>query len=153
MAGFAEGAFFVHLNLRWATIMGTSRGTKAGWSGRKRHSGRKTSGPCVCDYRWTVGYELALFNLGIDSKLRGCDLVGIKVRDVCHGNRVAARATVIQLKTKHPVQFEITLAAREAVQAWIKLARLRPEDFLFPSRLQDSPHLGARQYARILGHG
>ena len=96
--------------------------------------------------------ELALFNLGIDSKLRGCDLVNLKVRDVCHGDQVATRATVMQLKTPRPVQFEITPAAREAVQAWIKQAGLKPENFLFPSRLHDSPHLGTRQYARILGH-
>lgn len=96
--------------------------------------------------------ELALFNLGIDSKLRGCDLVGLKVRDVCHGDQVASRAIVVQHKTQRPVQFEITPAARDAVQAWIKRAGLKSEDYLFPSRLQDSPHLGTRQYARILGH-
>lgn len=96
--------------------------------------------------------ELALFNLGIDSKLRGCDLVALKVRDVCHGDQVATRAIVLQRKTQRPVQFEITAAAREAVQAWIKHARLKSDDFLFPSRLNGSPHLGTRQYARILGH-
>jgi site-specific recombinase XerC len=64
--------------------------------------------------------ELALFNLGIDSKLRGCDLVGLKVRNVCHGDQVAARAIVVQHKTQRPVQFEITPAARDAVQAWIR---------------------------------
>jgi site-specific recombinase XerC len=94
--------------------------------------------------------ELALFNLGIDSKLRGCDLVKLKVRDVCHGEQVAARAIVMQQKTQRPVQFEITPATRDAVQAWIKQAGLRTEDFLFPSRIHDSPHLGTRQYARIL---
>ena len=94
--------------------------------------------------------ELALFNLGIDSKLRGCDLVKLKVRDVCHGEQVAARAIVMQHKTQRPVQFEITPATRDAVQAWIKQAGLRSEDFLFPSRIHDSPHLGTRQYARIL---
>jgi site-specific recombinase XerC len=96
--------------------------------------------------------ELALFNLGIDSKLRGCDLVGLKVRDVCHGDQVATRATVLQRKTQRPVQFEITSIARDAVQAWIKQAALRSEDFLFPSRLNESPHLGTRQYARILAN-
>ena len=94
--------------------------------------------------------ELALFNLGIDSKLRGCDLVSLKVRDICHGDQVATRATVMQQKTQRPVQFEITPAAREAVQKWIKQAQLRSEDFLFPSRLHESEHLGTRQYARIL---
>jgi integrase len=96
--------------------------------------------------------DLALFNLGIDSKLRGCDLVALKVRDVCHGDQVAARASVLQHKTQRSVQVEITAAARDALQAWIKLAGLRSEAFLFPSRLHDSPHLGTRQYARILQH-
>lgn len=96
--------------------------------------------------------ELALFNLGIDSKLRGCDLVALKVRDVCHGGQVAARAIVMQHKTQRPVQFEITAATRAALQAWIKQASLRSDEFLFPSRLHDSPHLSTRQYARILGH-
>ena len=94
--------------------------------------------------------ELALFNLGIDSKLRGCDLVSLRVRDICHGDQVATRATVMQQKTQRPVQFEITAATREAVQKWIKQAQLRSEDFLFPSRLHESEHLGTRQYARIL---
>ena len=94
--------------------------------------------------------ELALFNLGIDSKLRGCDLVALKVRDVCHSDQVASRAVFMQHITQRPVQFEITSAARDAVQKWIKTAGLRSDDFLFPSRIHDSPHLGTRQYARIL---
>lgn len=96
--------------------------------------------------------ELALFNLEIDSKLRGCDLVALKVRDVCHGEQMATRAIVMQHKTQRPVQFEITQTTRDSLQAWIKQAGLKAEDFLFPSRLHDSPHLGIRQYARILGH-
>jgi integrase len=94
--------------------------------------------------------DLALFDLGIDSKLRGCDLVKLRVRDVRHGDRVAARAIVLQQKTQRPVQFEITTSTREAVEAWIKLAALNADDFLFPSRLRASPHLGTRQYARIV---
>jgi len=94
--------------------------------------------------------ELALFDLGIDTKLRGCDLVKLKVRDICHGDQVAARAIVMQQKTQRPVQFEITPATRDAVQKWIKQAKLKSEDFLFPSRIHKSPHLGTRQYARIL---
>ena len=94
--------------------------------------------------------ELALFNLGIDSKLRGCDLVKLKVRDVCHGDQIANRAIVMQQKTQRPVQFEITQPTRETLLAWIKQAELRSDDFLFPSRIHDSPHLGTRQYARIL---
>jgi integrase len=95
--------------------------------------------------------ELALFNLGIDSKLRACDLVGLRVRDVCRGDHVAARAVVMQHKTQRPVQFEITSPTREAVDAWIRHARLKAEDHLFPSRVHRLPHLGTRQYARILG--
>ncbi|MEJ5152568.1 MULTISPECIES: tyrosine-type recombinase/integrase [unclassified Comamonas] len=96
--------------------------------------------------------ELALFNLGVDSKLRGCDLVALRVRDVCHGDQMATRTIVMQHKTQRPVQFEITQPARDALQAWIKQAKLRQDDYLFPSRLHESPHLGTRQYARILGH-
>ena len=61
--------------------------------------------------------ELALLNLGIDSQLRGCDLVALKVRDVCHGDQVATRAIVMQHKTQRPVQFEITAVSRDALQA------------------------------------
>ena len=58
----------------------------------------------------------------------------------------------MQHKTQRPVQFEITRATGNALLEWIKQAQLKPGDFLFPSRLYDSPHLGTRQYARILGH-
>ena len=94
--------------------------------------------------------ELALFDLGLDSKLRACDLVRLRVRDICHGDRVATRAIVMQQKTAQPVQFEITLPTRDAVTEWIKQAELGRDDYLFPSRVHDSPHLGTRQYARIL---
>jgi len=96
--------------------------------------------------------ELALLDLGIDSKLRACDLVRLRVRDVCHGDRVAARAIVLQQKTQRPVQFEITAATREALQSWINRAGLKSENFLFPSRVGKSPHLGTRQYARIVDY-
>src|SRR6266508_1892954 len=66
--------------------------------------------------------ELALFNLAIDSKLRGCDLVGLRVYDVVQGSHVAARAIVMQKKTQRPVQFEITEQSRDAVAAWITAA-------------------------------
>jgi integrase len=94
--------------------------------------------------------ELALFNLAIDSKLRGCDLVGLRVHDVVHGSRVAARAIVMQKKTQRPVQFEINEQTRDAVAAWIAAAHLKPEQFLFPSRVSESPHLSTRQYSRIV---
>jgi len=79
--------------------------------------------------------ELALFNLAIDSKLRGCDLVSLRVRDVAHGNQILPRAMVMQRKTQRSVQFELTEPTREAVAAWITKAGLKPDQFLFPSRL------------------
>ena len=85
--------------------------------------------------------ELALFNLAIDSKLRGCDLVALRVRDIAHGNHVIARASLVQHKTREPVRFELTDQTREAVQAWIKEATLSSADYLFPSRQSGSPHL------------
>lgn len=94
--------------------------------------------------------DLALFNLGIDSKLRGCDLIRLRVRDICHGDQIAPRAVILQQKTQRPVQFEITPATREALITWIKQANLKAEDYLFPSRIHKSPHLGTRQYARVL---
>ncbi|SBW79448.1 integrase [Pseudomonas veronii 1YdBTEX2] len=94
--------------------------------------------------------DLALFNLAIDSKLRACDLTKLRVRDVAHGNHVAARAMVMQQKTQRPVQFEITAQTRLAVEEWINRAQLRSEDFLFPSRLRTSEHLSTRQYSRIV---
>jgi len=94
--------------------------------------------------------ELALFNLAIDSKLRACDLVKLRVRDVCHGQSVASRTIVLQQKTRRPVQFEITEPTREAAEAWIVHAGLGQESSLFPSRLHRSTHLSTRQYARIV---
>jgi integrase len=94
--------------------------------------------------------EMALFDLAIDSKLRGCDLVKLRVRDVCHGDHVSKRAVVLQQKTQRPVQFEITKPTREALASWISQAGLRGEDYLFPSRMHDHPHISTRQYARIV---
>jgi integrase len=94
--------------------------------------------------------ELALFNLAVDSKLRSCDLVRLRVKDVAHGDQVATRAIVMQQKTRRPVQFEITEQTRDSVSAWIRCASRRAEDYLFPSRLRASPHLSTRQYARIV---
>ncbi|MCF8185644.1 MAG: tyrosine-type recombinase/integrase [Sulfuritalea sp.] len=94
--------------------------------------------------------DLALFNLAIDSKLRACDLVKLKVRDISHGDRIASRAIVMQQKTERPVQFEITEQTRKSIAEWLQLATLRSDSFLFPSRIHESPHLSTRQYARIV---
>ena len=95
-------------------------------------------------------HDLALFNLAIDSKLRACDLLELKVADVAQGGRVKSRACIIQRKTQKPVQFEITSQTRESLESWISANYLSGQDFLFPSRRRDSAHLSTRQYARIL---
>ena len=96
--------------------------------------------------------DLALFNLAIDSKLRGCDLVSLQVDDVYVGGRVRDRATVIQRKTGRPVQFEITEQTRSSIRDWLSEVDLRKGRHLFPSRFRAQPHLSTRQYARIV-HG
>ena len=96
--------------------------------------------------------DLALFDLAIDSKLRGCDLVRIRLRDVSHGKRIAKRAIILQRKTKQSVQFEITEQTRDAIQAWINRAGLRFDQCLFPSRLANSSHMSTRQYARLVAN-
>jgi integrase len=93
--------------------------------------------------------DLALFNLAVDSKLRGCDLVSLRVRDVCQASVVSSRAIVMQRKTQTPVQFEITESTREAVAAWVARSDLRSTSYLFPGRGTDR-HLSVRQYSRIL---
>ena len=96
--------------------------------------------------------DLALFNLAIDSKLRGCDLVSLRVDDIAAGGRLRDRATIIQHKTGRPVQFEIMEQTRASLQEWLNV---RPADrgpYVFPSRVHGQPHLTARQYARIV-HG
>jgi len=94
--------------------------------------------------------DLALFNLAIDSKLRGCDLVRLQVNDVCVGGQVRDRTTVIQKKTGRPVQFEITEQTRASIRDWLPSVAARRGQYLFPSRLQAQPHLSTRQYARIV---
>ena len=94
--------------------------------------------------------DLALFNLAIDSKLRGCDLVRLRVEDVWAGGEAKTRGIIVPKKTGRPVQFEITEQTRIAVGALIRRHGLSAGDFLFPSRLAESPHLSTRQYARIV---
>ena len=94
--------------------------------------------------------DLALFNLAIDSKLRGCDLVQLQVDDVCTGGRVCDRATVVQRKTGRPVRFEITAPTRLSIQEWLPSVEVRHGQYLFPSRFRATPHLSTRQYARIV---
>ena len=94
--------------------------------------------------------DLALFNLAIDSKLRACDLLSLRVSDVASGTEVQSRAIIRQKKTKRPVRFEITARTRKSVEEWIEAQDFRGSDYLFPSRLRSSPHLSLRQYARVV---
>jgi integrase len=93
--------------------------------------------------------DLALFNLAIDSKLRGCDLVRLQADDVCLDGRVRDRATVTQRKTGRPVQFELTAQTRSSIHDWLSM-RDSNERYLFPSRLHSKPHISTRKYARIV---
>src|SRR5690348_16797187 len=85
--------------------------------------------------------DLALFNLAIDSKLRGCDLVRLRVADVCVGGHVRDRATVTQQKTGRPVQFEITEQTRAAIRDWLANTGPAIGQYLFPSRFHERPHI------------
>src|SRR4051794_1385714 len=97
--------------------------------------------------------DLALFNVAIDSKLRGCDLVRLRVADVHLGDSIRLRTTIIQQKTGRPVPFELTEPTREALALWLSLRGSRSnDDWLFPSRSRRGNHLTTRQYGRLLGH-
>ena len=123
--------------------MGTSAGTvptRVPWN-KGRLTGQKP--PLKLKEIWAIRVrlqlssrvrDLAMFNLGIDSKLRACDLTKLRVRDVCHGEHVASRAMIMQQKTQRPVQFEITEQTRESVAAWIRHAGLHPTDFPVPEQ-------------------
>ncbi|MCR5869505.1 MULTISPECIES: tyrosine-type recombinase/integrase [unclassified Sphingomonas] len=94
--------------------------------------------------------DRALFDLAIDSKLRGCDLVSITIGDVVYGSAIRSRAIVTQHKTGKPVQFEITADVRASLLAWLDRRGGSTDDFVFPSRVDRSGHLSTRQYARLV---
>jgi integrase len=94
--------------------------------------------------------DLALFDLGLDSKLRGCDLVGLKVSDLMSASGVRSRVMILQRKTGRPVQFEVTEQTRKSVASWIERKGLGPRDWLFPSRKNQGDHLSTRQYDRLV---
>ena len=94
--------------------------------------------------------DLALFNLALDSKLRGCDLVKLMVRDIARNSEVMVRAQVIQQKTQHPVIFEIIRRTRETLANWIASRTLSSLEYLFPSRSKSGGHITTRHYGRIV---
>src|SRR5918992_506853 len=95
--------------------------------------------------------DRAMFDLAIDSKLRGCDIVKIKIGDIVSGGRVRSRAIVVQRKTGRPVQFELLEPARASILAWLERRGGALDDFAFPSRIDQGAHIGTRQYARLVG--
>jgi integrase len=94
--------------------------------------------------------DLALFNLAVDSKLRGCDLVHLRVDDVMQGDQVRSRALICQRKTGAPVQFEITEQTRTALSRWMTCRRATKSLWLFPSRVDADLPMTTRQYARLV---
>jgi len=94
--------------------------------------------------------DLAMFNLAIDSKLRGCDVVALKVEDVAPNGYAIDRATVRQKKTGRPVKFELTDQTRQAVDDYLRVAGKKPGEFLFTNRRAIGRSMTARQYARLV---
>jgi len=95
--------------------------------------------------------DLALFNVAIDSKLRGCDVVALKVDDLAPGGYAADRATVRQKKTGRPVKFELTESTRQAIDDYLRVTGKKAGEYLFTG-LRRSGHMTTRQYARLLSH-
>ena len=129
---------------------------RAAWNAGKQVG---TKRPLTQKKIWAVRFFLdrehrvrdrALFDLAIDSKLRGCDLVKIRIRDVVAGPEIRTRAIVVQQKTGRPVQFEITSDVRASLLAWLERRGGTPEEYAFPSRVDHSNHMSTRQYARLI---
>ncbi len=94
--------------------------------------------------------DRALFDLAIDSKLRGCDLVKLKIGVLVAGTDIRSRAMVIQQKTGRPVQFELTGDVRGSLAAWLHRRGGTADDFVFPSRINHGQPMSTRQYARLV---
>ena len=126
------------------------------WNAAKKWGAKRAFKP---QQVWAIRFYLdrerrprdrALFDLAIDSKLRGCDLVKVRVGDLVSGARVRSRAMVIQQKTGRPVQFELLEPARTSVLAWLERRGGSLDDYAFPSRIDDARHISTRQYARLV---
>jgi integrase len=129
---------------------------RAAWNAGKKVGAKR---PFTQKQIWAIRFLLdrerrirdrALFDLAIDSKLRGCDLVKIRIRDVVAGPEIRTRAIVVQQKTGRPVQFEITSDVRASLLAWLERRGGSVEDYAFPSRVDHACHMSTRQYARLV---
>src|SRR5215813_8638756 len=94
--------------------------------------------------------DLAMFNLAIDSKLRGCDLVALRVDDVAPNGYAIDRANIRQRKTGRPVRFELTEPTRQALDDYLRITGRKPGEHLFPGRRGPDRSLTTRQYARLV---
>jgi site-specific recombinase XerC len=131
------------------------RDRRAWNSGRKLGAKRALKPQQVWAIRFWLDREgrvrdRALFDLAIDSKLRGCDLVKIRTEDLVSGGRVRSRAIVVQRKTGGPVQFELLEPARASIRTWLERRGGSLADFAFPSRNDHTAHISTRQYARLV---
>jgi len=131
-------------------------GDRNAWnSGRKLGAKRALKPQQIWAIRFMLDREKrirdrALFDLAIDSKLRGCDLVKVRISDLASGGRIRNRAMVIQQKTRKPVQFELLEPARASLLTWLERRGGSLQDYAFPSRVDHSDHLSTRQYARLV---
>jgi integrase len=143
-------------------IMSTSCNSNSETAGRRPWNRGKITGakpPLQPKHVWAIRTQLqlegrirdlALFNLAVDSKLRGCDVVRLKVEDVAPHGYAIDRATVRQRKTGRPVKFEITEQTRQAVDVYLASQRKKLGDYLFTGRRGPGRNLTTRQYARLL---
>ena len=146
---------------QWRPEMGYSRYDAAA-RGRAAWNAGKTVGtkrPLTQKQIWAIRFFLdregrvrdrALFDLAIDSKLRGCDLVKIKTGDLVTGPEIRTRAMVVQQKTGRPVQFELTSDVRASLLNWLERRAGSVGDYAFPSRVDHDHHMSTRQYARLV---
>ncbi len=141
--------------------MGTSEydpgaGDRQAWNaGRKVGAKRALKPKQIWGIRFYLDHhrrlrDRALFDVAIDSKLRGCDVVRLKIGDIVSGGQIRTRATVTQTKTGSPVQFELLSDARASLLAWLQRRGGALSDYVFPSRIDHSDHLSTRQYARLV---
>ncbi|EAU39866.1 phage integrase family protein [Fulvimarina pelagi HTCC2506] len=94
--------------------------------------------------------DRAIFDLAIDSKLRECVVVEVKIGDLTSGDRIRTRAIVVQRKTKRPAQFELLEPARSSLLVWLELRGGMIDGYAFPSRIDATDHISTRQYARLV---
>ena len=141
--------------------MGNSEFDPPALERRAWNAGRKLGGKRALKLQqvWAIRFWLdrerrlrdrALFDLAIDSKLRGCDVVKVRIGELVSGGQIRTRAIVIQQKTGRPVQFELLEPARTSIAAWLERRGGRLDEYALPSRINHTDHLRTRQYARLV---